>query len=102
MITLKKYQKLLAQGDKAKLTIKQAKSFDEVSKTVFKFKTVSDLTVLQIVDCENYIKNADFVSFCRIFVVKKWYQTIKYNDLHSILLNFSDQKQVMFENYPYA
>lgn len=101
-ITLKKFQKLQEQGESVKVNFITAKLLLK-KPTDRKFRTVClyDLTVSQIVDLERYFTDNDYYNFCRIFVKKKFWQTIYVHNLESIVTDFGKQKEKLREQHPY-
>jgi hypothetical protein len=100
-ITLSHYQKLLAKGEEYKGNFWIAKLLLKQSKKKFKTKDISKMRFGDFVDLENCILDADFKSFCNIFVDKYFWQTVYVHNLKSIVQDFADQKEKLFENYQY-
>ena len=69
-ITLTHFQKLLSQGEDAKV---DPARLQRVSKTKLRTRKIEDLTFSDFVDLERYFENNDYKNFCRIFVKRKFF-----------------------------
>lgn len=100
-VPLKKYDKLIKQGDKARGSKTLMRKFLLSTEDVFKTRNILDLTFSEFVDAERYLERSEYVNFCRIFVLKKWWQCIYFHNLEPIVKEYGRQKKEIIELYPY-
>lgn len=101
-IPLKKFAKLQEQGENVKVNFWTAMMLHKIPKDRnFRTFDLEDLTVSQIVDLERFFIEQDYFNFCRIFVKKKWWQTVYIHNLSFVLEDFSKQKERLKENHYY-
>ena len=98
-ITLKHYQQILAKGESYKGNFWINRLLLKQSNKKFKTKDITQMRFSDFVDCENYIEQADFKSFCNIFVKK--FQRVYVHNLKSIIEDYAEQKVKLFEQYQY-
>jgi hypothetical protein len=100
-VRLKHYQKLLAQGENAKANFWVNKLLLKQSNKRFKTRNIEQMTLSDFVDAERFLEEYDFYNFSRIFVKKKWYQTVYVHNLRPIVEDFGNQKAALKEKYYY-
>jgi len=100
-ITLSHYQKLLSKGEDYKGNFWIAKLLLKQSNKKFKTKDISQLKFSTFVELEYCLENANFKTFCSIFVNKYFWQTVYVHNLKLIVEDFAQQKEKLFENYQY-
>jgi len=100
-ITLKRFAKLLQQGDAAKTSKRTERLLIKKSNKVFKSRSLSEMRFSDFVDLERHFTDLNYTEFCRIFVQKRFWQTVYIHNMWAILEDYSKQKEQLFENYPY-
>jgi len=101
-ITLKHFARLQKQGEQVKVNFWIARLLSKEQKdTNFKTYALEDLTVSQIVDLERFFLEEDYYNFCRIFVKRKWWQTVYIHNTLAIGQDFWNQKQRLRDNHYY-
>lgn len=88
---LKKFARLLAEDYQGEIKIKS-------STKTFKTFNLYDLKVTDLVDLERFLQENDFYNFCRIFVNRKWWQTIHFHNLPLILKDYREQNEKIKED----
>lgn len=99
-ITLKHFARLQEQGENAKASARTIRLLEKEPKPL-KTKSLIDLKFCDFVDLEKYFEQQDYISFCRTFVQKKFWQTIYVHNLKAILEDYGNQKKELFEQYQY-
>lgn len=100
-ISLKKYEELIKLGDKAPNSKRIHRLLLKPHKARFKVKTILDMTFAEFVDAERYLERGEYVKFCRIFVLKKWWQRVYFHNLEPIVKEYGRQKKEMTELYTF-
>lgn len=101
-ISLKKYERLLKHKGEIYPSQWTKRLLLKKAKDRFKVKTILDLTFSEFVDLERYLEHSEYDNFCRIFVVKKWWQRVYFHNLEPIVKEYGRQKQEMAELYRYV
>lgn len=96
-VTLKKFARLLAQGEKARASKRTQRLFTKPSKKIFKTKNIQDLTFSEFVELERFCEEEDFINFCRIFVKVRCFEKIYVHNLPLIMEEFAKQKAELIE-----
>lgn len=98
-ITLSHFACLQSKGEQAKASKRTLRLLSKTSEKKFRTHKIEDLTFENFIDLENYLSDQNFNDFCRIFVRKKFWQTVYVHNLPLIMQDFADQKKELFENY---
>lgn len=96
-ITLKHFAKIRAAGEKAKASKRTKRLLIKDSKKAFKTKDILLLSLSEFMECEKYFEDVNYLEFCRIFVVKRFWQTIYLHNMRLILEDWSKQKELLKE-----
>ena len=97
-ITLKHFARLLTQGDKVKSNFWINRLLLKTSNKKFKTNNIEDLLFADFVDAEGFVEEQNYYDFCCIFVQSK---RIYIHNMASILIDYQQQKEKLYENYPY-
>jgi len=100
-ITLKHFQKLIASGDDVKDNERIENLLQLQSSKKWKTKLIESMTLETFVDLERFLEDMNYIDFCRIFVLKNFWQTIYVHNLYSIVEDYGNKKAELFENYQY-
>lgn len=100
-ITLKHFAKLQELGDKAKGGKRLIHFLEKKSDKVFRTRDIMEMKVSDYVDLEIYHEEGNFIEFCRIFVVKRFWQTIYLHNLWKIKEDFAKKRNEMYKKYYY-
>ncbi|MFM9825928.1 hypothetical protein [Flavobacterium sp.] len=100
-ITLSHYQRLLLKGENYKGNFWINKLLLKQSKKQFQTIDIASMKFGDFVTLENSIVNADFKTFCSIFVVKYFWQIVYVHNLKLIIEDYRNQKEEIFKNYQY-
>ena len=98
-ITLKHFDKLLKQGDKAKNNIWINYLLTKTSDKKLNTNKLTELSFSDFVDLERYFKELDYINFCRIFVKVK---TIYVHNLALVMQDYGEQRKELFEQYKWV
>jgi len=101
-ITLKHFAKLNAKGEDVKVNRITAYLLNKKQISKFKTKQIEDLSFSDYVDLKRYFDSEDYHNFCRIFVVKKWFQVVYIHHTIAIVEEFRKQKDQLTEKYYYV
>lgn len=101
-ITLKHFAKLSQQGDEVKVNRLTAYLLKKKQVSKFKTRQLEGLSFSDYVDLKRYFDSEDYSNFCRIFVVKKWWQIIYMHHTVAIVEQFGKQKNQLTEKYYYV
>lgn len=101
-VSLKEYERLLKLGDKAYPSQWTKRLLLKPHVDKFKTKNILDMTFSEFVDMERYRERTEWDNFCRIFVVKKWWQCVYFHNLEPIVKEYGRQKQEMADLYRYV
>lgn len=97
-ITLKHFARLQAQGDKVKSNFWINYLLSKTSNKKLDTNRIENLTFDEFLECERFVEEQDYYNFCRIFVKAK---KIYIHNMPLILIDYQQQKQLLFKNYPY-
>lgn len=97
-ITLKHFAELKAQGENVKSNFWINRLLLKTSNKKFRTRKIEDLVFSDFVDAERFVQEQNYYDFCRIFVKAK---RIYIHNMAWILTDYQNQKQLLFENYPY-
>jgi hypothetical protein len=95
-ITLKHFAKLLKEENPSNWT---KLLLSRKSNKHFQSRSLDSLTVGQISSLEIYLEEHNYYEFCRIFVCKKWYETICIQHWPLILQDYIEQKTKFDEQW---
>lgn len=95
-ITLTRFQKLLSQGEDAKI---DPALLQRISKTKLRTRNIEDLTFSDFVDLERFFENNDYKNFCRIFVKRKFFVFLHHMPL--VMEDYGNQKKELFKQFLY-
>ena len=98
-ITLKHFSKLVSQGENIKTNLWINRLLAKTSTKKFKTIDIESIKFSKFVDCERYIEESNYHDFCKIFVKKKFYETIYIHNLAYILKDYGNQKEKLIEKY---
>ena len=96
-ITLKQFERLKAKGENVKANKWIEILLKRQSQKKFKTRSISEMPFYDFVDCERYLENENFVDFCRIFVKRKWFETIYIHNCKLIIEDYASQKAKLIE-----
>lgn len=94
-MTLQKFQKLLKENPDAEIS-----NFQSTKK--WRTHRIEDLPFHLFVDLEIYFEQSDYYNFCNIFVKKYFWQTIKVQNLYTIIEDYGKQKQELKEKFVFV
>ena len=97
-ITLKHFARLQSQGDQVKVNWWINRLPLKTSNKKFKTNNIEDLLFADFVDAERFVEEQNYYDFCSIFVKSK---RIYIHNMASILIDYQQQKEKLYENYPY-
>ena len=97
-ITLKHFARLQSQGDKVKSNFWIIRLLLKTSNKKFKTNNIEDLLLADFVDAERFFEEQNYYDFCCIFVKSK---RIYIHNMASILIDYQQQKEKLYKNYPY-
>lgn len=100
-ITLKHFAKLQAEGENVKCSKRTLRLIEKKSNKKWRTRDIMEMKVSDYVDLEIYFENLDYIEFCRIFVKRRFYETIYISNMWKILEDFSKQREQMYEKYYY-
>jgi hypothetical protein len=100
-ISLKRYQRMLDQGESYKFNFIELKLLSKVSNRVFNTQNILEMKYCDFVDLENCIEENNYIKFCCIFVKKYFWQSVYYHNLKPIIEDFAKQKEELKEKYYY-
>jgi hypothetical protein len=101
-ITLRKFATLKSQGENIKPSKRLERLLNKPKVNKFKTKQLKDITFSDYVDLKRYFETEDYYNFCRIFAVKKWYQTIYVHHMDAILIEYKKQSDELIAEYYYV
>lgn len=101
-ITLKHFDKLIKLADDAPNNERITKLLQQVSNKKFQIINLETMPLHLFVDLERFLEEMNYIDFCRIFVKKKFWQTIYVHNLFWIIENYAAKKAKLFENYQYC
>ena len=100
-ITLNHFAKLQSQGENVKSNFWINFLLSKKNKDRFKTKRIEDLSYSNFVTLENCIEEQNYNDFCAIFVKKYFWQRVYIHNMPLILIDYQQQKEKLYENYPY-
>jgi hypothetical protein len=99
-ITLKRFAKLQQQGQNARgskltLWLLQRPHVDK-----FKARQLEDISFSDYVDLKRFYAQEDYLNFCRIFAIVKWWQRVYINHTGPLMQEYARQtKEITEKNY---
>jgi hypothetical protein len=100
-ITLKHFAKLQQQGDKAKGGRRVLKQLERPHVDKFKARQLAELSFSDYVDLKRFYLAEDYLNFCRIFAIVKWWQVIYIHNTGPLMEEFARQTKELTERYYY-
>lgn len=97
-ITLKHFARLQAQGEQVKSNWWINRLLLKTSTKKLKTKNIENLSFGDFVDCERFKQEQNYYEFCCIFVKRK---RVYIHNMLQVLMDFEEQKERLYENYPY-
>jgi hypothetical protein len=99
-ITLKHFAKLQQQGQKAKESKRIIRLLQKPHVDKFKARELNDLSFSDYVDLKRFYAAEDYINFCRIFAIVKWWQVIYVHNTGPLMTEYARQNEEITErNY---
>lgn len=96
-VTLKEFSKLIEKSEDAKVSKRTERLLNKKSKRNFETRDILKLSLTKFMECEKHFENSDYSNFCRIFVIRRFWQTIYIHDMEKILQEWNKQKELLKE-----
>lgn len=100
-IRLKHFAKLESQGENVKVNFWIAWLLKRKSTKKFRVNHIHDITFSDFVDLERYYANSNYSDFCRIFVKKRFFETVYIHNMLLIMKEYVEQKNELIESNRY-
>lgn len=89
-VTIKKFQRLLNQGEKAKASKRTLRLIQKASNKKINTKDLLTMSMSDFIDLERFLLELNYYNFCRIFVKDRF---IFAHNLTYIMLDYAKQKE---------
>ena len=100
-ITLKQFAKLQQQGETVKESKRILKLLQQPQTDRFKTKRLEDLSFSDYVDLKRFYAAEDYINFCRIFAIVKWWQVVYVHNTAALVMDYKNQLEDINEKYYY-
>jgi len=100
-ITLKHFAKLQQQGQSAKGSKRTLRLLEKPQADKFKTRQLEDLSFSDYVDLKRFYAAEDYINFCRIFAVVKWWQVVYIHHALALTEEYARQTKELTERYYY-